>query len=90
MKRKSALGISDSEEAEEPPKAVSRRASPLPEDVRVKGRTLISDSEDEITKPVLRQRKNRTAVALESDNEEVLAMMDVDDGRYFQTVKCTP
>ncbi|KAG6897428.1 hypothetical protein C0992_001589 [Termitomyces sp. T32_za158] len=84
-KRKSALGLSGSEEETDgPSNAVSRHASPLPnakENVRVKGRALISDEEeDEVTKPVRKQRKGRiAAAAAESDNEEVLAMMDIDD-----------
>ncbi|KAG5724875.1 putative amino acid permease, partial [Termitomyces sp. T112] len=82
-KRKSTLQVSDSE-AERPPKVVSRHASPLPnakDNVRVKGRALISDDEeDEVTKPVRKPRKGRAAAAVDdSDNEEVLAMMDIDD-----------
>ncbi|KAG6886239.1 hypothetical protein C0993_010801 [Termitomyces sp. T159_Od127] len=61
-KRKSTLGLSDSEGETEA--AISRHASPGPnakENVRVKGRALISDDEDEVTKPVRRQRKSRMA-----------------------------
>ncbi|KAG6866585.1 hypothetical protein C0991_002073 [Blastosporella zonata] len=84
-KRKSALDVSDSED-ERPSKVPSRRPSPLPpaketmESVRVKGRALISDDEDE--EPVQGARKarqGRVAAAVDPDNEDVLAMMDIDD-----------
>ncbi|KAG6891184.1 hypothetical protein C0995_008436 [Termitomyces sp. Mi166 len=90
-KRKSALEISDSEEErKQPPKAVSRHASPIPkakENVRVKGRALISDDEDEVTKPVRKPRKGRAAVAVDSDNEEVLAMMNIDDDQVTRVLR---
>ncbi|KAG6910013.1 hypothetical protein DXG01_013735 [Tephrocybe rancida] len=83
-KRKSVLDVSDSDSDARPSKVPSRRPSPaLPqkkekpkESVRVKGRALISDDEDEeVVKPTRKARK----AAVDSDNEDVLAMMDIDD-----------
>ncbi|KAG6832262.1 hypothetical protein H0H87_002158 [Tephrocybe sp. NHM501043] len=87
-KRKSVLAVSDSEDDDQPSQVPSRRASPLPlaektkESLRVKGHALVSDDEDEgaeKAQPARKARKGRAAAAVDSENEDVLAMMDIDD-----------
>ncbi|KAG6812774.1 hypothetical protein H0H92_000544 [Tricholoma furcatifolium] len=92
-KRKSALGLSDSEEERRPSKAPSRHVSPLPPPkekaaVRVKGRAVISDDEDdEAVHTSRKSRKARPTAALDPDNADVLALMDIDDDEVTRVTR---
>ncbi|KAG6821205.1 hypothetical protein H0H93_004026 [Arthromyces matolae] len=85
-KRKSALDVSDSEEEREQPLKTAPLHPPK-ENIRVQGRALISDDEEDEPIPARKPRKIRAVAAAGSDNEEVLAMMDIDDDQVTHVTR---
>ncbi|KAF5383558.1 hypothetical protein D9615_003538 [Tricholomella constricta] len=89
-KRKSTLDLSDSEDdtssaaASKPP---SKPPSESKEKVRVQKRTVLSDQEGDAPKPARKTRTSRSAKAVDSDTEDVQALMDIDDDQVDRVTR---